>query len=358
MPAPSAASSWTTFAAPPLALPDRWEAWLQQRSQLRQRIAGCLGRLPPRPSPPQVTLRERRVGPGYLHERLEIDNGAGVRMPAHLLVPEGRGPFPAILYHHCHGGWYHQGKAEVLQTSAERPGVIAHTEGHGPDLVRSGYVVLCIDAYCFGERAGLGPAPEETDVVGEQSTFKAFLWAGMSLWGMMVRDDAIALDALCARPEVDPTRIGATGFSMGSTRSWWLAALDERVRAVVGVGCLTRYENLIHARALREHGIYYFVPGMLSVTDMEGVIALIAPRPCLFQTGDQDLGSPAAGIRRLAAEVARVYALAGAAEAFRSDLHPGLGHVYTPTLWRETRSWLDATLHPRGVAGDGVRSSR
>ena len=34
-------------------------------------------------------------------------------------------------------------------------------------------------------------------------------------------------------------------MSMGSTRAWWLAAVDDRVAAVVAVACLTRYENLI-----------------------------------------------------------------------------------------------------------------
>ena len=28
--------------------------------------------------------------------------------------------------------------------------------------------------------------------------------------------------------------VGVTGMSMGSTRSWWLAALDDRVAAAVG----------------------------------------------------------------------------------------------------------------------------
>ncbi len=342
----TAADYWRSLKAPPLDVPDTRPAWHQRRQALRDGLVRLLGPSPPRPASPRVRVLERRAEPGFVHERLAIDNGAGAIIPAHLLLPEGTGPFPAVLYHHCHGGWYHQGKAEVLQTSAERPEVIAHPDGHGPDLARGGYAVLCIDAYCFGERAGLGPAADEPDARGEQSAFKAFLWAGLSLWGMMVRDDRIALDALCARPEIDASRIAATGFSMGSTRSWWLAALDDRVRAVVGVGCLTRYAELIAANALREHGIYYFVPGMLTLTDAEGVIALIAPRPCLFQNGDRDAGSPPAGMRHIAAEVQKVYALLGAPEAFRSDVHQGLGHIYTPAMWRETRAWIGEALAP------------
>ena len=78
----------------------------------------------------------------------------------------------------------------------------------------------------------------------EMSLTKLNLWLGRTLWGMMLRDQQIALDYLESRPEVDPTRIGAQGMSMGSTQAWWLGAIDDRIKAVVGVACLTRYEDL------------------------------------------------------------------------------------------------------------------
>src|SRR5262249_22006981 len=156
------------------------------------------------------------------------------------------------------------------------------------------------------------------------------LWLGRTLWGMFVRDDQVALDYLCTRPEVDKGRIGATGMSMGSTRSWWLAAVDERVAAVVGVACLTRYQNLIAHGELRQHGVYYFTIGLLKHFDTEGVLAVIAPRPFLALTGELDAGSPADGIVILEERVGRVYGALGAAERFRSVRYPELGHTYTP----------------------------
>jgi len=62
---------------------------------------------------------------------------------------------------------------------------------------------------------------------------------------MMLRDDLMALDYLASRPEVDTQRIGVTGMSMGATRSWWLMALDERIKTGVAIACLTRYQDLI-----------------------------------------------------------------------------------------------------------------
>ena len=125
---------------------------------------------------------------------------------------------------------------------------------------------------------------------GEMSASKFNLWVGRTLWGMMLRDDLMALDYLASRPEVDAQRIGVTGMSMGATRSWWLMALDERIKTGVAIACLTRYENLIKHEMLKAHGIYYFVPGMLNHFDTEAVVALLAPRPALFQNGGADDG--------------------------------------------------------------------
>ena len=108
---------------------------------------------------------------------------------------------------------------------------------------------------------------------------KTLLWEGRTLWGMMVRDDLLALNYLASRPEVDPTRIAAMGMSMGSTRTWWIAALDDRIKTAISVSCLTRYQDIIHTGWVNGHGIYYFVPGMLrEKIDTETVVGLIAPR--------------------------------------------------------------------------------
>ena len=57
------------------------------------------------------------------------------------------------------------------------------------------------------------------------------------LWGMMMFDEFRALDYLANRPEVDANRLGALGMSMGSTKAWWLAALEPRVRVCMDVCC-------------------------------------------------------------------------------------------------------------------------
>ncbi len=329
--------------ARPLDIPTSLDTWQAKRSQIRAKLAELLGELPSRPPLSAFTATNRKDKGSYTHEIVQFDNGAGEIVRGHLFVPKSataEHPAPAILYCHWHGGQYDIGKDELLGTNAT-------PVAPGPALAEAGYVVLGIDAPCFGQRNGQGPdGPRQKGSAGELTAAKFHLWAGRTLWGMILRDDLAALDYLASRPEVDATRIGVTGISMGATRSWWLMALDDRLKAAVCVGCMTRYEELIRAGQLKAHGIYYFVPGMLRNFDTEAVIALGAPRPMLFMTGDQDAGSPVEGVKHIGDIVSRIYALHGAdaASRFENVIYPGVGHTYLPEMWERVIHWMARTL--------------
>lgn len=289
---------WAAHAgfAPDFRVAESLGAFVQQQQEIRTTLWGLLGKLPPRPALPKVKILSSEEMEGCRVERFEFDNAAGTTVPGVIFLPhKTSGPAPAILWNHWHGGEYHVGKRAVFEAK-DTPAA------PGPALAARGYVVLCIDAYCFGERNGRGPGgPAETGGAGELTAAKFNLWAGRTLWGMIVRDDLMALDYLCSRPEVDAARIGVTGMSMGATRTWWLAALDDRPKAAVAVCCLTRYHDLLAQRQLKAHGIYYFVPGMLNHFDTEAVISAMAPRAFLSLAGELDAGSPVSGIRTIEA---------------------------------------------------------
>lgn len=340
---PPSNAAWLN-ALPPVPefmVSDSLEAWDKQRTGIRVRLWNVLGDLPPRPPMPQVTTLKREQREGYSLERFEFDNGAGETVRGYMFVPDGVSATkkaPAILYCHWHGGQYDLGKEEMLLANAT-------PEPPGPALAREGYVVMGIDACGFGERNGKGPdGPEQKGSAGEMTAAKFNLWAGRTLWGMVVRDDLMALDYLASRPEVDASRIGVTGISMGSTRAWWLMALDDRPKTAVCVACMTRYQDLIQAGMLKAHGIYYYVPGMLKHFDTEAVIACAAPRPMLFMTGDEDAGSPVSGVKKINAVMEKLYALHAADHEFESIIYPGVGHVYLPEMWERTKQWFGTHL--------------
>ncbi len=322
---------------PEFSVPASKDDWEKRRADVKAKVVASLGDLPPRPAKPAAHLVSAEIHPGFRLERLRIDNGVDGVMSALMLIPDGlKAPAPTIFWLHSSSYDHHH----LLQPNSN-----GGEEPLGITFVKRGWVVFASDAAWYGDRAGQGPAGlRELTREQQDSLQKYHLWFGRTLWGMFVRDDQVALDYLCTRPEVNTAKIGATGISMGSTRSWWLAAVDDRIAALVGVACLTRYENLLHHGQLRAHGHYYFVNGILKHFDTEAVISLIAPRPLLFLTGDLDAGSPADGIKVIEAKVGSLYKAIGAEAQFKNILYEGVGHTYTPEMRKEMLAWFDQWL--------------
>lgn len=325
------------FTAPELAIPKDATAWKEQRATLHAKVLATLGDLPPRPKQLKPVLLSVEQHVGYRVQKFTLDNGEGNQIPLLLMIPDGlQKPAPAIIGLHASG----RDTTDVLAPN-QNGGELAL----GVALVKEGYVVLSLDNWWHGERAGTGPGgSREKGNDEQQSLHKYNLWLGRTLWGMFVRDDQIALDFLCQHPAVDAKRIGVTGRSMGSTRAYWLAAVDERVACAVGVACLTRATNLIRHGQLRQHGVYFFTNGLLKTCDTEGVLALMAPRPYLALTGELDGGSPADGIKVINEKVSAVYNAVGASDKFKSNLYPNIGHVHTPEMRQETIQWFNKWL--------------
>jgi dienelactone hydrolase len=309
----------------------RWQE--TDRLAVRATLMRCLGELPPRPSPDKVKILSTEDRGEFTLEHFEFHNGVDMVVPGILAIPKRRnGRAPVVIGMHGHSG----SKGEYLP-NPERE--------HSPGwmLVRNGYVVAAIDGYFNGERVGKGPRGRRDKADAQElELFKRHLWQGRTLWGMMLRDEQCLLDWLATRPEVDMTRVGATGMSMGCTRAWWLAAIDERVHAIVGVACFTRYAELLAHRS--SHGIYYFVPGILSHFDSEAIYSLVAPRPMLMLSGDQDYNAPPDGIEVLEKKIGAVYQLYGKPENFRSVLYKNTGHEYLPEMHEEMIEWFRRAL--------------
>ncbi|MDA1349615.1 MAG: dienelactone hydrolase family protein, partial [Chloroflexi bacterium] len=246
------------------------------RAEVRKTVLDCLGELPKRPSPTPVKILSREDKGDYWLETFEFHNGIDALVPGILLLPKNSsGAVPAVIGLHGHGGSAHN-----ICTNPDSP------ECFGPTLARQGYAVAAIDTYFCGARSPKGrsgaDSPERYRGADEGSLFRLNLWMGRNLWGLMQRDQQCLIDYLQTRPEIDPQAIGVTGMSMGGTGSWWLAALDDRIKVVVGVAGFTRYQQLLAIHKSTSHGVYYFVPNLLKHFDTEAIFALAAPRPMLM----------------------------------------------------------------------------
>jgi Dienelactone hydrolase family len=283
----------------------------QRRGELYQ----LLGDLPDRRRP----ISGRKLGEeerdGYILERWALDLNGIEEVPAFLARPRGAtGRGPAVLFNHSHGGGYTIGKNEFVEGRS-----YLQPKPYAKELTDLGFVALAIDSWVFGER--------HHD--SEEDVFKAMLWEGQVLWGMMVYDSLRALDFLVDRPDVDPTRVATLGMSMGSTMAWWLAALDDRLKVTVDINCLTDFQSLLARHALSLHGVYYFVPGLLKHFTTSQINALIAPRAHLGLAGLRDDLTPVEGLDIIDRELQRVYGELGHQERWKL-LRYDVAHQETP----------------------------
>lgn len=327
-------NSFRDLKIPQWPVPTDLKQWqTTDRARIRATLLQCLGEMPERPAASKVKVLSVEDRGSYTLERFEFHNGVDMTVPGILAIPkQQKGKSPVIIGMHGHSG----SKNEYLPNPERETSL-------GWMLVRNGYAVAAIDGYFNGERVGQGPNGKQDEAGGQESAlFKLHLWQGRTLWGMMLRDEQCLLDYLSTRSELDMTKVGATGMSMGCTRAWWLAAIDDRVHSIVGVACFTRYTELLAHRS--SHGIYYFVPGLLKHFDTEAIYALVAPRPMLMLSGDQDYNAPPDGVEVLEKKIAPVYQLYDKPDAFRSVLYKNTGHEYLPEMRHEMIQWFQRTL--------------
>ena len=308
------------------------DALFQRQKRRREELWGLLGDLPPRDRPIAARLLSTEKGDGYTLEYLQLDLNGLEPVPALLLIPDKRREkAPGLVYIHAHGGTYELGKEELLRGRRVLP-------AYAGVCAAKGIVTLAIDSWCFSERKRKADGRQ-----GEHDAFKEMLWRGRVLWGMMMYDEVQALSYLASRGEVDPQRIGAFGISMGSTKAWWLAALDPRVKLCVDLCCLTDYEELIRIDNLRGHGMYYYVPRLLKHFQAHDVNELIVPRAHLSLNGRNDRLTPAAGVERIRDHLLPLYRKYGREADCRIELFD-CGHEETPEMRKLVLEWFDRHL--------------
>jgi hypothetical protein len=295
----------------------------------RAELYNLLGDLPARDRPIGGTKRGEQERDGYVLETWELDLNGFEPVPAYVARPRAlSGRVPAILFNHSHGGGYTIGKKEFVDGRSYLQPV-----PYAKALTDLGYVAMAIDHWVFGERSH----------TTEADMFKAMLWKGQVLWGMMVYDSLRALDLLASRTDVDASRLGTLGISMGSTMAWWLAALDSRVKVTVDICCLTDFHTLLAKKALSLHGLFYYVPGLLKHFTTAQINTLIAPRAHLALAGLQDGLTPVEGLDIIERELQQVYGQAGHPERWKL-LRYDVGHMETAEGRQEILAFLQRFL--------------
>ncbi len=298
----------------------------------------------------------------------------GPQTEAYFLRPAGApGPLPGVLALHDHSGNKYLGKRKIARTSSHVHPVAAELQDRAyggvawaNELAKRGYGVLVPDAFAFASRrVRLADVPESLrgDVndedpeepaniaaynqwaaAHESIMAKSLLSAGTTWPGVFSAEDQRALDVLCARPEVDASRVGCGGLSGGGLRTVMLAGLDERVRCAVCAGMMTTWRDYLLNRSFT-HTWMCYVPLLPPELDYPEILGLRVPLPSLVLNNAEDPLFTLAEMQRADEILGAVYEKAGAPDAYRCSYYPG-PHKFDRPMQGEAFAWFDTWLGP------------
>jgi len=300
------------------------EDWLAQKDELRRQLHEMLGLDPlPERTPLNPVVTGTLDHAEFTVEKLHFQSSPGLYVTGNLYVPKGlTKPAPAILYVCGHGNTVKNG------VSYGSKSVYQH---HGAWFARHGFICLIVDTLQLAEIQGLHHGTYHKGMFWWYS--RGYTPAGVEAW-----NGIRALDYLQSRKDVDGTKLGVTGRSGGGASSWWIAALDERIKAAVPVAGITDLKNHVVDGVVEGHCDCMFMVNTYQ-WDYATVASLIAPRALLLTNTDDDRIFPLDGVERVHWQTKKIYGLLGAQKDLGLQISWG-GHYDTQELQVAAFRWF------------------
>jgi putative membrane-bound dehydrogenase-like protein len=303
--------------------------WAKRRAHILAGMQQAMGKLPDRThlAPLDVRITDGFEGPGFTRLTLSFAADQGDRVPCYLFFPAVASGTrsPAILALH-----------QTTTTGKGQPAGLADSENlhYGLELARRGYVVLVPDYPSFGDY---------------KYDFNADTYTSGSMKGIF--NHMRAVDLLASRPEVDPTRIGAIGHSLGGHNAMFVGVFDERIKVIVSScgwtpmhdyygGKLAGWTSDRYVPSIRD--VYHLDPDKVPF-DMGEIVAALAPRAFFSNSPLHDGNFEVEGVRKAIAEAKPIYELLGAAEHLQVR-YPDANHEFPPQVRHEAYRFIDQIL--------------
>jgi dienelactone hydrolase len=318
------------------------------RRAARAKVIECMLAAPPVAPFNAKVIAEQDRGT-YVARKVVFNITGDSRVLGYLIVPKGKGPFPAVLLLHDHGARFDIGKEKVIEpwdVPAQRMQSarewVDHSYGGrfiGDELAKRGYVCFATDALNWSDRGGAG-------YEGQQALASNLLHLGVSLAGLIAHEDLRAAEFLAAQPEVDRKRIAAMGLSMGAFRTWQVAALSDHIAAGVAVCWMTTNRGVMvpgNNQTVGQSAFTMLHPGLFNYLDYPDVASIACPKPMLFYNGEQDELFPAPSVRDAYAKMRKVWDSQHAGDRLETRLWD-VPHCFNLEMQQAAFDWLDRQL--------------
>lgn len=325
----------------------------------------------PEDVPLDITVNSVEKRAGYEIRTISFAGSPYYRIPAYLLVPEGEGPFPAIVALHDHGGWFFHGKEKLVAMAPDNLAIkqfrdrVYEGRAYAEELAKRGFVVVVADAFYWGERRleyQTNPKVLEDKLFGLDPSNPSYVirlnaylaerirdlnirmsFAGTSWGGIINYDDRRAVDLLVAMPEVDPHNIGCIGLSGGGFRSTYLSGMEPRIKAAVIVGWMVSMPSMI-GMSRSVHTNMFEAYGLHTNLDHPDVATLGAPNCATFviECGRDHL-FPRQGMDQAIEKIQAVYSDLNKPEQFKSQYYD-VTHQFNIEMQEDAFDWLEKWL--------------
>lgn len=313
--------------------------WGKRRGDILSAAQSVMGRLPGEEEmlPLKITIRESEDFDGYTRQLITYSVDGDGDATAHLYLPKqvgDRNPndaskrLPGVLALHPTSAL---GK-RIVAGEGPRP-----NRNYGAELAERGYVVLAPDYPSFGEL-------DDYDFHNDRylsGTMRAIV------------NHRRGIELLVNHDLVDPDRIGAIGHSLGGHNAIFVAAFDDRIKAVVSScgwdpfhyyydGRLAGWASDRYMPRIREiHGLN---PDRMPF-DFPELIAALAPRAFFSCSPLKDSNFQAKGVAEAEPKIRAIYELMGAADRLVIR-YPDAGHDFPTSTRLESYRFLDRVLKP------------
>jgi hypothetical protein len=254
----------------------------------------------------------------------------GDRVPAYVFLPKVRkGPIPAVL---CLHQTTKLGKAEPAGLGGLK------NLHYALELAERGYVTIAPDYPGYGEYKDCDPYKLKYD----SATAKGII------------NHRAALDVLESMPEVDKSRIGCIGHSLGGHNTLFVSLFDDRIKVLAtscGFCSFPKYmggdlKGWSHKGYMpRIASVYQCDPKQMPF-DFTEILASMAPRPVFINAPLKDTNFAVDGVRDCVKAARPVYQLFGKPDHLVVE-HPDCGHDFPLDVRERCYQFFDRYLRDR-----------